>query len=106
MRRNNRELWAALIACLIATLVYLVVTTALGDIPGASSLFGHSLGIFGFLLMLMTETLYSYRKRARRARWGHMSNWLDFTSSPASSGLSWCCCTPPGNSTAWRAWCC
>jgi hypothetical protein len=78
MRRSNRELWAALIACLIATLVYLVVTTALGGIPGASSLFGHSLGIFGFLLMLMTETLYSYRKRARRARWGHMSNWLDF----------------------------
>jgi hypothetical protein len=78
MQRSNRELWAAFIACLVATLAYLAGTAVLGGIPGASSLFGHSLGIFGFLLMLMTETLYSYRKRARRARWGRMSTWLEF----------------------------
>ena len=28
--------------------------------------------------MLMTETLYSMRKRARYARWGRMSTWLQF----------------------------
>jgi hypothetical protein len=49
-----------------------------GGIPGASDLFGHSLGILGFLLMLMTETLYTLRKRSRSARWGRMSSWLQF----------------------------
>jgi hypothetical protein len=39
---------------------------------------GHGLGIAGFLLMLATETLYSLRKRSRRARWGRMSSWLRF----------------------------
>jgi hypothetical protein len=28
--------------------------------------------------MLMTEILYSLRKRSRSARWGRMSNWLQF----------------------------
>ena len=36
------------------------------------------LGILGFVLMLMTETLYSLRKRTRSARWGRMSDWLQF----------------------------
>jgi len=34
--------------------------------------------IIGFILMLMTEILYSWRKRSRSARWGKMSNWLRF----------------------------
>jgi hypothetical protein len=50
----------------------------LNAVPPASDLFGHGLGILGFLLMLMTETLYSLRKRSRRARWGRMSAWLRF----------------------------
>jgi hypothetical protein len=29
-------------------------------------------------MMLMTETLYSMRKRIRAARWGSMADWLDF----------------------------
>jgi hypothetical protein len=41
-------------------------------------LFGHSLGILGFLLMILTETVYSLRKRTRLARWGKMSEWLQF----------------------------
>jgi hypothetical protein len=45
-------------------------------IPPASGLLGHSLGIFGFLLMLSTETLYSLRKRYTRARFGKLSTWL------------------------------
>jgi hypothetical protein len=47
-------------------------------VPRASGFFGHSIGILGFGLMLMTETLYSLRKRSRRARWGRMADWLDF----------------------------
>ena len=50
----------------------------IGGIPAASSLFGHGIGILGFILMLMTELLYSWRKRRRSARWGKMSNWLRF----------------------------
>lgn len=63
---------------LAVTFVYLSVTILLKRIPAASELFGHGLGILGFILMLMTETLYSIRKRRRHARWGRMSTWLSF----------------------------
>ena len=76
--RSNRELWLALIAILCITGVYLGMVSYLGKIPAASGLFGHLIGILGFILMLMTETLYSLRKRSRTARWGRMSTWLQF----------------------------
>lgn len=78
MGNSNRELWGAFITIILITLVYLLVVSQLGEIPAASGLFGHGLGVLGFLLMLMTETLYSWRKRSRSARWGKMSNWLRF----------------------------
>ncbi len=78
MRRSNRELWLALLAVLIITAGYLAVVNTTQNVPAASGLFGHSLGILGFVLMLCTETLYSLRKRARSARWGRMSTWLQF----------------------------
>jgi hypothetical protein len=78
MAHNNRELWASFIAVVLITLFYLFVVINLGSIPAASEFFGHSLGILGFLLMLMTETLYTLRKRSRSARWGRMSGWLQF----------------------------
>lgn len=78
MQPRSRELWYAFGAIIIISAVYLVVVVRLGTVPGASELFGHALGIFGFLFMLMTETLYSLRKRSRRARWGRMSTWLRF----------------------------
>ena len=78
MPRNNRELWLALIAILAITLAYGLVTNALLNITAASSLFGHGIGILGFVLMLSTETLYTLRKRSRIARWGRMSAWLQF----------------------------
>lgn len=78
MQRGNRELWLALLAILLITLAYLFVMSRLQSIPSASSLFGHGIGILGFVLMLMTETLYSLRKRSRTARWGRMSSWLQF----------------------------
>ncbi|UCH58932.1 MAG: hypothetical protein JSV61_12030 [Anaerolineales bacterium] len=77
-RTTNRELWYAVIAILCISAAYLFVVLWYEGIPRARGLFGHSIGILGFLLMLMTETLYSLRKRSRRARWGRMSGWLDF----------------------------
>jgi hypothetical protein len=76
MLRGNRELWLALLFMLIITGLYVMVVTLTKEIPPASDLFGHSLGIVGFIFMLMTETLYSLRKRSRSVRWGRMSAWL------------------------------
>jgi hypothetical protein len=47
-------------------------------VPAASGLIGHALGIVGFLMMLMTETLYSLRKRAMHRPRGSMRTWLHF----------------------------
>ena len=78
MEYRNRELWAAFAAILLITLGYFVSTVWLGEIPHSSDWIGHGIGILGFLLMVMTETLYSWRKRSRNARWGRMSGWLNF----------------------------
>lgn len=77
MRFRNLELWAALLVIAVVSAVYLGVVSA-SDVPTASSFFGHSLGIVGFVLMLMTEILYSLRKRYMLARWGKMQHWLSF----------------------------
>ena len=79
MQRGARELWWA--AAAMAghhRALPLVVTSRLQAVPAASSLFGHGIGIVGFLLMLATETLYSLRKRSRQARWGRTASWLRF----------------------------
>lgn len=73
---SNAELWWAFFAILLITLLYLFVALAWQKIPPAADLFGHSLGVLGFLLMLSTETLYSLRKRSLSARWGRLSAWL------------------------------
>jgi hypothetical protein len=78
MLSRNRELWLALVAIFLITLLYTGMVYRLGSIPAAQSFFGHSLGVIGFILMLMTETLYSLRKRSRIARWGRMAAWLQF----------------------------
>jgi hypothetical protein len=75
--RLDDELVLAALFMVGITAVYLAVTLSLG-VPAASGLFGHSLGVLGFLLMVATETLYSLRKRARRRPWGRMSHWLKF----------------------------
>jgi hypothetical protein len=78
MKSSNGELWLSFFAILFITLVYIFVVISSGSVPAAGEFFGHSLGIAGFLLMLMTETLYTLRKRTRNARWGRMSFWLKF----------------------------
>jgi len=74
--RGNRELWFAFLAIVIITGVYLFVVEYTREIPPASEVFGHGMGIVGFIFMLATETLYSLRKRSRSVRWGKMSMWL------------------------------
>ena len=74
--RRTYELYFALAAILIVTAAY--VPFALHGAPRASGLLGHGLGVVGFGLMLMTEALYSLRKRARGRAWGQMSTWLQF----------------------------
>ena len=78
MLRNAIELWLAFLAAILITGLYGLVVIFTRQIPAASDWFGHGLGIFGFLLMLMTETLYSLRKRMRTVRFGRMSLWLRF----------------------------
>lgn len=78
MWHRNREFWLSLITIFIITVVYAFFTWQTRQIPPASGLFGHLIGVLGFLLMLMTEVLYSLRKRSRKARWGKMSDWLQF----------------------------
>lgn len=78
MFRSAKELWWALIASILITGFYAYVILITKKIPAAGELFGHTLGILGFLLMILTETLYSLRKRTRLASWGKMSEWLQF----------------------------
>ena len=78
MLSKNKEIWLSLLTGVIITGIYALVINYYHAIPAAGSLFGHLIGIVGFLLMLMTETLYSFRKRSRKARWGSMEAWLQF----------------------------
>ena len=78
MLSRNRELWWALLAVALITAGYLGVTYARQEIPPSAKLFGHLIGVAGFILMIMTETLYTIRKRSRSARWGRMASWLRF----------------------------
>ncbi|MBP1703926.1 MAG: hypothetical protein H6Q38_3033 [Chloroflexi bacterium] len=76
MQRSNKELWLSLLAAAIITTVYAFMVSWYRAIPAAGGLFGHLIGVIGFLLMLLTETLYSFRKRSQKARWGSMQSWL------------------------------
>ena len=75
---RGKELWLAALAAIIIGGIYALVVFLTRAIPNAGDLFGHSLGIIGFILMLLTEILYSLRKRSRSAKWGRMSSWLEF----------------------------
>ena len=77
MDRRGLELWLALVAIAFITAAYLFVAAVEGEAPGASSTFGHGLGILGFTLMLYTETGYSLRKHSHSARWGRLASWFE-----------------------------
>jgi hypothetical protein len=60
------------------TLAYVGAYRWEGALPAASGVVGHGIGIAGFVLMLMTATLYSWRKLRSNARWGATASWLRF----------------------------
>jgi hypothetical protein len=74
---QRRELVLALLAVVAISGLYIGYSNA-NAVPPASGLLGHALGIVGFTMMLMTETLYSLRKRAMRRPRGSMRSWLQF----------------------------
>jgi hypothetical protein len=76
--RRYREILYALVAIAVVSAVYAVAYGQTGAFPAASGLVGHGIGVLGFVLMLMTETLYSIRKLMTDARWGSMAGWLRF----------------------------
>jgi xanthosine utilization system XapX-like protein len=75
--RRYGDLALALVAVIVVTALYATLLATVG-MPRPGSLAGHALGIIGLTLMLMTETLYSLRKRAMRRPWGTMRAWLRF----------------------------
>jgi hypothetical protein len=77
--KQNLELIAALTCVILLTAAYLLASGYLPVAGGTlqpNGLLGHGIGIVGFVLMLATETLYSWRKTRRRARWGRTQVWL------------------------------
>jgi hypothetical protein len=76
--RRHREIWYAFIAIVVITALYAVAYRQAGAFPKASGVVGHGIGIAGFILILMTETLYSIRKRLTDVKWGSMASWLRF----------------------------
>ena len=74
MKRRGAELWlaAGTVAAITAGYAWLARSGA----PRAGDVVGHALGIVGFVLMLVTETAYSLRKRSERRVVGRMSTWL------------------------------
>ena len=78
MQTKSYELLWALLLIILFTIIYVLFINLFSVVPAAQSLFGHSLGVLGSIMVLMTETLYSLRKRSLSARWGRMSNWLQF----------------------------
>ncbi|MBI4926781.1 MAG: hypothetical protein HY835_03370 [Anaerolineae bacterium] len=76
MLKSHSELWLAMLACGLIGAAYGAGVWLTRTVPAAGGWVGHSIGVLGFVLMLLTETLYSLRKRSRSARWGSMANWL------------------------------
>jgi hypothetical protein len=76
--QKNKGLWFAVASMFLIGTLYGLVVLMVRGVPGASGFIGHTLGILGFILMILTELLYSLRKRSRTAYWGRMSDWLEF----------------------------
>ena len=72
--QSSRELEWSFAGVLIIALAY--VAYELFGSPGGSDPIGHVMGIIGMTMMLMTETLYSFRKRVRLFQAGRLRAWL------------------------------
>jgi hypothetical protein len=74
---ESLELKLSLLVCLGLSGMY-VIYELLAE-PSGGQIFGHWLGILGTFLMVLTETLYSIRKRTTLLRWaGPVRYWLSF----------------------------
>jgi hypothetical protein len=74
---ESLELKLSLLVCLGLSGMYVVYELVAE--PSGGQLFGHWLGIVGTFLMVLTETLYSIRKRTTLMRWaGPVRYWLSF----------------------------
>lgn len=77
MQRTGYELEVAFVIIILLSGVY--ISYDLIAEPSGSHPIGQALGITGTLLMVMTETLYSLRKRTRLLdRFGPVRHWLSF----------------------------
>lgn len=74
--QTNYELKLSFFVVLFLAVVYMGYEAI--TIPDGGHPFGHALGVLGAILMIMTETLYSARKRWSRFRVGQMRHWLSF----------------------------
>ena len=72
--RENVELKASGVALLLLAAAYIVYEVV--SMPSGSHPLGHALGIVGALLMVMTETVYSARKRLAVFKAGRLRHWL------------------------------
>lgn len=72
--QSKRELIVSLIAVVVIGGIY--VAYEVWGTPGGGEPLGQIMGIVGMVMMLMTETLYSLRKRVRRFRAGRLRAWL------------------------------
>jgi hypothetical protein len=73
---ENLELKLSSLVLILLAGVYIVYE--LLAMPSGSHPFGHGLGILGTVLMVMTETLYSARKRLGFFNVGRLRYWLSF----------------------------
>lgn len=73
---GNAELKLSFVVVLFLAAVYVVYEVL--AIPAGGHPFGHALGILGTLFMVMTETLYSARKRLPFFNLGRTRHWLSF----------------------------
>ena len=73
---SNFELNLSLLVVAFLVAVYIVYESV--SIPAGGHPFGHALGILGASLMLLTEMLYSARKRWGIFRFGQVRHWLSF----------------------------
>ncbi|MCA9934738.1 MAG: hypothetical protein H6662_16495 [Ardenticatenaceae bacterium] len=75
--RSKPELEVSLFFVIVLSGIYIAYEVMAE--PSGGHPVGHILGILGTLLMLMTEVLYSLRKRTRLLNWaGPVRNWLSF----------------------------
>lgn len=73
MRRAPELVAAGVVVAALVALRLLAVPEAAAE-PGGG--FGHTLGVVGLGLMLVTELAYSIRKRATDRAWGPLQVWL------------------------------